>query len=155
TARLCALYSIELPMPVLFATPTIAGVAEVIERKTAEQPNDAGLEAYLSAIEALTDEEAERLLADASACAPPRSSPSACPHARRKRQHRPVAARQASAARGPAAEIAQSGRLSGDRATPARGAGHLLVRPAAALVPGAVGTGPGGPQRGPQLPHSR
>lgn len=65
-ARLCAHYSIELPMPVLFATPTIAGVAEVIELKTAERPDNAELEACLSAIEDLTDEEAERLLADES-----------------------------------------------------------------------------------------
>jgi acyl carrier protein len=63
TARLCALYSIELPMPILFATPTVAGIAEVIERKTAP-PDAAELETYLAAIEDLSDEEAERLLAE-------------------------------------------------------------------------------------------
>jgi acyl carrier protein len=63
TARLCALYTIELPMPILFATPTVAGIAAVIERKTAP-PNAAELETYLAAIEDLSDEEAERLLAE-------------------------------------------------------------------------------------------
>jgi acyl carrier protein len=63
TGRLCALYSIELPMPILFATPTVAGIAEVIERRTAE-PDDAELQEYLAAIEDLTDEEAARLLAE-------------------------------------------------------------------------------------------
>jgi acyl carrier protein len=64
TARLCAQFAIELPMPVLFATPTVAGIAEVIARKTAQIPDDAELERYLAAIEALSDEEAERLLAE-------------------------------------------------------------------------------------------
>jgi acyl carrier protein len=64
TARLCALYSIELPMPILFGTPTVAGIAELIEQKTARRPDDAELEQYLSAIEDLTDAEAERLLAE-------------------------------------------------------------------------------------------
>jgi acyl carrier protein len=64
TARLCALYSIELPMPILFGTPTVAGIAEVIEQKTARRPDDAELEQYLSAIEDLSDAEAERLLAE-------------------------------------------------------------------------------------------
>jgi acyl carrier protein len=63
TARVCALHSIELPMPILFATPTVAGIAEVIERKTSP-PDDAELEQYLAAIEDLTDEEAARLLAE-------------------------------------------------------------------------------------------
>ncbi|HEV3418161.1 MAG TPA: phosphopantetheine-binding protein [Pirellulales bacterium] len=64
TARICAQYAIELPMTILFATPTVAGIAEVIERKTAARPDDADLESYLSAIEGLSDEEAERLLAE-------------------------------------------------------------------------------------------
>src|SRR5580704_11823477 len=64
TARLCALYSIELPMPILFATPTVAGIAEIIEQKTVGRPDDTELEQYLSAIEDLSDEEAERLLAE-------------------------------------------------------------------------------------------
>jgi acyl-CoA synthetase (AMP-forming)/AMP-acid ligase II/acyl carrier protein len=64
TARLCAQFEIELPMPVLFATPTVAGIAEVIERKTAQTPDDAELERYLAAIEDLSDEEAERLLSE-------------------------------------------------------------------------------------------
>ncbi len=64
TARLCALYAIELPMPVLFATPTIAAIAEVIEQKSAAPPAGAEIEKFLADIENLTDAEAERLLAE-------------------------------------------------------------------------------------------
>ena len=64
TARLCALYSIELPMPVLFATPTIAAVAEMIEQRTAAAPHDDEIEKLLADIEALSDAEAERQLTE-------------------------------------------------------------------------------------------
>jgi hypothetical protein len=63
TARICALYSIDVSMPILFATPTVAGIAAVIERRTAE-PDAAELQQYLAAIEDLTDAEAARLLAE-------------------------------------------------------------------------------------------
>ncbi len=64
TARLCALYSIELPMPVLFATPTIAAIAEVIEQRMAAPHNDAEIEKFLADIENLSDADAERLLTE-------------------------------------------------------------------------------------------
>jgi acyl carrier protein len=64
TARLCTLYSIELPMPILFATPTVAAIAEVIERKTAGPSDDHEIENFLAAIENLSDDEAARLLAE-------------------------------------------------------------------------------------------
>jgi oxalate---CoA ligase len=64
TARLCALYSIELPMPVLFATPTIAAIAEVIQHRTAPSHDDAEIERFLADIENLSDAEAERLLTE-------------------------------------------------------------------------------------------
>jgi acyl carrier protein len=64
TARLCALYSSELPMSVLFATPTIAAVAEMIEQRTAAAPHDDEIEKLLADIEALSDAEAERQLTE-------------------------------------------------------------------------------------------
>jgi|GEM_PF-6908169 len=64
TARLCALYSSELPMSVLFATPTIAAVAEMIEQRTAAPPHDDEIGKLLADIEALSDAEAERQLTE-------------------------------------------------------------------------------------------
>jgi acyl carrier protein len=64
TSRLRALYSIELPISVLFATPTIAAIAEVIEQRTAPPHDHAEIEKFLADIENLSDAEAERLLTE-------------------------------------------------------------------------------------------
>jgi acyl carrier protein len=63
TARISRELNVELPVQQFFDHPTIAQQAEVVSELLAQYGEEAGLEALLAEIEALPDEEAERLVA--------------------------------------------------------------------------------------------
>ena len=57
-------FQLEIPLPSLFAAPTIAEMARVIAARQGSKINNDALDRMLTEIEAMPDEEAARLLAD-------------------------------------------------------------------------------------------
>jgi acyl-CoA synthetase (AMP-forming)/AMP-acid ligase II/acyl carrier protein len=67
TSRIRDAFGLELPLPTIFREPTISALAQVIDRALVEQlARDATASELLARLEGLTDEEAERLLMEAS-----------------------------------------------------------------------------------------
>jgi hypothetical protein len=55
---------VDLPLKSLFESPTVAEMASVITEHQGKILNDAQLEGMLAELESMSDEQAERLLAD-------------------------------------------------------------------------------------------
>jgi hypothetical protein len=60
-------FQVELPLRSLFASPTVAGIAALIEERQAVGAEDSRLDELLAELEELSDEEAEWLLREAGA----------------------------------------------------------------------------------------
>jgi acyl carrier protein len=65
-SRVVQMFGIELPIKALIDSPTVAAMAGVIEGNQAKRASQEDLERMLRELEALTDEEAQRLLAAVS-----------------------------------------------------------------------------------------
>jgi oxalate---CoA ligase len=63
-ARVCERFAIELSLTSLFAAPTVAAMADLVTRKTAEISVLPDLERLVAEIESLSETEVERLLAE-------------------------------------------------------------------------------------------
>jgi len=63
-ARVIKTFHVELPMKALFESPTVAAMAEVITRSPLKEPTEDDVNRVLSELEALSDEDAARLLAN-------------------------------------------------------------------------------------------
>lgn len=65
-ARLCGALGIEVPLRALFDAPTVEGLAGAIEERLAaiSQPETEDLARFMAQLDAMSDEEAERLLAE-------------------------------------------------------------------------------------------
>jgi hypothetical protein len=57
TARLRALFAIDLPLPALFQAPTIAELGQVIQSMSVPAESEVELEALLAELDQLSDEE--------------------------------------------------------------------------------------------------
>jgi amino acid adenylation domain-containing protein len=66
TARLRALFSIDLPLPALFQSPTIAELGEVVKGISAPVESEGELEAILAELDRLSDEEVRMQLKQAA-----------------------------------------------------------------------------------------
>jgi acyl carrier protein len=62
-SRVIQTFQLELPIKALFDAPTVAKMAAVIEQNQAKRANDAELTQMLREVEAMSEEEAEKLLA--------------------------------------------------------------------------------------------
>ncbi len=62
-SRVIQTFQLELPVKALFDAPTIAGMAAIITQNQAKRASDAELTQMLREVEAMTEEEAEKLLA--------------------------------------------------------------------------------------------
>jgi acyl carrier protein len=65
-SRLLPMLQIELPLRSVFATPTVAGMAEFIVQSKAEKEKNEDVQHILSKLEAMSDEQARQLLIDES-----------------------------------------------------------------------------------------
>ncbi len=62
-SRVIQTFQLELPIKALFDAPTVAEMAAIIEQNQAKRANDAELAQMLREVEAMTEEETEKLLA--------------------------------------------------------------------------------------------
>ena len=62
-SRIRSAFSIEFPLRSLFELPTIAEIAAMIEQNQAKQASDPELAQMLSEVEAMSDEEAQKIVA--------------------------------------------------------------------------------------------
>ena len=66
-SRVINAFQVELPLRALFESPTVAAMAVIITQRQANKAEAANLERMLAELEALSDEQAQRLLIDAMA----------------------------------------------------------------------------------------
>jgi acyl carrier protein len=62
-SRIRRAFSIELPLRHLFESPTVAEMAVIIRESQAKQLSEADLAAFLHHVEAMTEEDAQKMLA--------------------------------------------------------------------------------------------
>jgi acyl carrier protein len=63
-SRIRGAFSIEFPLRSLFEMPTIAEIAAMIEQNHAKQASDPELAQILREVEAMTEEEAQKIVAE-------------------------------------------------------------------------------------------
>jgi acyl carrier protein len=66
-SRVIQTFQLELPLKALFDAPTMAEMAAIVEQNRANQANDAEIAQMLREVEAMSEEEAEKLLAGTTA----------------------------------------------------------------------------------------
>jgi amino acid adenylation domain-containing protein len=62
-SRVCSILQVQVPLRVLFETPTVAGLAEAVAQAQASKTDDAELAKMLAELEGLSEEEVQQLLA--------------------------------------------------------------------------------------------
>ena len=62
-SRICNAFAIEFPLRILFEIPTVAEIAAMIEQNEAKRTSDPALAQMLGEVEAMTEEEAEKIVA--------------------------------------------------------------------------------------------
>jgi acyl-CoA synthetase (AMP-forming)/AMP-acid ligase II/acyl carrier protein len=82
-SRVREIFKVELPPPVIFQSPTVKELAGVIEAQEMKGEDEEWIARVLSELEDLSDEEAERLLAEESQSVQQRETPIS-PHSKRR-----------------------------------------------------------------------